>query len=194
MLPFSKLDAPSRQLNTGKLNAGNCRLKRLLSQRYKFLKKSCFLKLRRSRLKTIATLFETCIMVSANQPKIYTGGCHCGAVLFKVAVEKYQVDECNCSICQKKGFLHLIVPCNKFTLLKGEEVLTTYTFNTGVAKHKFCKICGVHSFYIPRSHPDCIDVNLRCLDGNPISDFEVTPFDGANWEQNIQNLRSRKTL
>lgn len=133
-------------------------------------------------------------MVSSKQPKIYTGGCHCGAVRFKVVVEKYQVDECNCSICQKKGFLHLIVPRNKFTLLKGEEVLTTYTFNTGVAKHKFCKICGVHSFYIPRSHPDCIDVNLRCLDGNPISDFEVTPFDGANWEQNIQNLRSRKML
>lgn len=133
-------------------------------------------------------------MVSSNQPKVYTGGCHCGAVRFKVVVEKYQVDECNCSICKKKGFLHLIVPRNKFTLLKGEEVLTTYTFNTGVAKHKFCKICGVHSFYVPRSHPDCIDVNLRCLDGNPISDFEVTPFDGANWEQNIQNLRSRKTL
>ena len=131
-------------------------------------------------------------MVDTNQSKIYTGGCHCGAVRFRVMVEKYQVDECNCSICQKKGFLHLIVPRDNFTLLQGEEFLTTYTFNTGVAKHKFCKICGIQSFYVPRSHPDCIDVNLRCLDGNPISEFEIIPFDGANWEQNIQELRSRK--
>ena len=128
--PFSKLDVPIPQLN-----AGNCRLEYLLFQRYKFLKKSCSLRLYKSMVKAIATLFDFCIMVNANQPKIYVSGCHCGAVRFKVVVEKYQADECNCSICQKKGFLHLIVPHNKFTLLKGEEVLTTYTFNTAVAKH-----------------------------------------------------------
>ena len=133
-------------------------------------------------------------MVNSNQAKIYTGGCHCGAVRFRVVVDKHQVDECNCSICQKKGFLHLIVARDQFTLLQGEGVLTNYTFNTGVAQHKFCKICGIHPFYIPRSHPDCIDVNLRCLDGNQIPEFDIIPFDGANWEQNIQNLRSRKSL
>ena len=131
-------------------------------------------------------------MLDSKQSKIYTGGCHCGAVRFKIAIEKHQADECNCSICQKKGFLHLIIPRENFTLLQGEEVLTTYTFNTGVAKHKFCKICGIHSFYIPRSHPDCIDVNLRCLDGDVISKFEIVPFDGKNWEENVQELRSRK--
>lgn len=121
----------------------------------------------------------------------FEGGCHCGAVRFQVIVDKYKVDECNCSICLKKGFLHLIVPPEKFTLLQGAEVLTTYTFNTGVAKHTFCRICGIHSFYVPRSHPDSFSVNLRCLDGEDIlSRFEIVPFDGANWEQNIQKLDS----
>lgn len=119
----------------------------------------------------------------------FEGGCHCGAVRFQVIVNKYKVDECNCSICLKKGFLHLIVPSERFTLLQGAEVLTTYTFNTGVAKHTFCRICGIHSFYVPRSHPDGFSVNLRCLDGEDIlSRFEIVPFDGANWEQNIHKL------
>jgi hypothetical protein len=121
----------------------------------------------------------------------FTGGCHCGAVRFQVVVDKYQVTECNCSICDKKGFLHLIVPSEKFTLLQGAEALTTYTFNTGVAKHTFCRICGIHSFYVPRSHPDGFSVNLRCLDGeNILSRFEVVLFDGANWEQTIHKLDS----
>jgi hypothetical protein len=119
----------------------------------------------------------------------YEGSCHCGAVRFQVVVDQHKADDCNCSICRKKGFLHLIVPKDKFTLLQGEEALTTYTFNTGVAKHKFCKICGIHAFYTPRSHPDCIDVNVRCLDGDVISRFEIVPFDGMNWEQNIYKLR-----
>lgn len=118
----------------------------------------------------------------------YEGGCHCGSVRFRVIVDQYKVDDCNCSICSKKGFLHLIVPQDKFILLQGEDKLTTYKFNTGVAQHKFCSICGIHSFYIPRSHPDCIDVNVRCLDGNVIDNFEIVPFDGANWEANIHKL------
>ncbi|PLZ96958.1 aldehyde-activating protein [Fischerella thermalis CCMEE 5268] len=119
----------------------------------------------------------------------YTGGCHCGAVRFQVVVDRHKADDCNCSICRKKGFLHLIVPQDKFTLLQGDDVLTTYTFNTGVAQHKFCRLCGIHSFYIPRSHPDSIDVNIRCLDGNVVKKFEIVPFDGTNWEQNIHKLR-----
>lgn len=121
----------------------------------------------------------------------FEGGCHCGAVRFRVVVDEYKVDECNCSICLKKGFLHLIVPSERFTLLQGAEALTTYTFNTGVAKHTFCRICGIHSFYTPRSHPDGFSVNLRCLDGeNILSRFEIVSFDGANWEQNIHKLHS----
>jgi hypothetical protein len=121
--------------------------------------------------------------------KTYQGGCHCGAVRFQVTVDNHKIDDCNCSICSKKGFLHLIVAQDKFKLLQGEETLKIYQFNTGIAQHKFCSICGIHSFYIPRSHPDCVDVNVRCLDDDVISNFEIVPFDGMNWEANIDKLR-----
>ncbi|MEG4318394.1 MULTISPECIES: GFA family protein [unclassified Microcoleus] len=124
----------------------------------------------------------------------YSGGCHCGAVRFTVAVDKHEARNCNCSICKKKGFLHLIVPPERFTLLCGEDVLTTYTFNTGTAKHTFCRICGIHSFYRPRSHPDRFDVNVRCLDDYAISQFQILPFDGVNWEQNVHLLRDESNL
>ncbi|MFN6567275.1 GFA family protein [Dendronalium sp. ChiSLP03b] len=124
-----------------------------------------------------------------NKQVTYEGECHCGAVRFRVAVSKYKADDCNCSICRKKGFLHLIVSRSQFTLLQGEDDLTTYRFNTGIAQHKFCRTCGMHPFYIPRSHPDCIDVNVRCLDGDAIANFEIVPFDGANWEANVHKLR-----
>ena len=120
----------------------------------------------------------------------YEGGCHCGAVRFRVFVNQHQVYECNCSICRKKGFLHLIVPSDKFTLLRGAESLSTYTFNTHIAKHFFCRTCGINSFYRPRSHPEGVSVNLRCLDGDVFSSFEVIPFDGANWEANIDQIRN----
>ena len=129
-------------------------------------------------------------MLSKDQSVTYEGGCHCGAVRFRVVVNNHKVDDCNCSICSKKGFLHLIVNQNQFTLLQGEDVLKTYKFNTGIAQHKFCGVCGIHSFYIPRSHPDCIDVNVRCLDGNVLRNFEILPFDGANWEENIHKLKA----
>ncbi|MBR8826868.1 MAG: GFA family protein [Gomphosphaeria aponina SAG 52.96 = DSM 107014] len=119
----------------------------------------------------------------------YHGGCHCGAVRFFVLVSEYLAFDCNCSICRKKGFLHLIVPRESFTLLSGADVLNTYTFNTGTAKHTFCRICGIHSFYYPRSHPDGIDVNVRCLDGDVLSLFKIESFDGANWEENIAQIR-----
>lgn len=118
----------------------------------------------------------------------YTGQCHCGAVKFAVeAPAKIEVENCNCSICQKTGFLHLIVPQNKFELLQGEQALSTYTFNTGVAKHYFCKTCGIKPFYIPRSNPDGVDVNVRCLDKIP-ENMTIVDFDGQNWEQNAHTL------
>jgi hypothetical protein len=110
------------------------------------------------------------------------GGCHCGGVRFRVAVAEYNASECNCSMCTMKGLLHLIVPLDHFELLKGGELLTTYTFNTGVAKHTFCKVCGIHPFYTPRSDPDKVDVNIRCLDGDAWRRFRFTAFDGKNWE------------
>lgn len=96
------------------------------------------------------------------------------------------VAECNCSICAKSGYLHLIVPKSRFRLLKGEELLTTYSFNTGVAKHLFCKVCGIKSFYVPRSDPDGVSVNARCLDPGTVTRMEVRPFDGQNWEDSIR--------
>jgi hypothetical protein len=113
---------------------------------------------------------------------IYQGSCHCGAVRFELeAPEDLEVDECNCSICAKSGYLHLIRPMSRFRLLAGEDMLTTYRFNTGVAKHTFCKDCGVKPFYVPRSNPDGIAVNARWLDTPPRS-MRVSPFDGQNWE------------
>lgn len=119
----------------------------------------------------------------------HTGGCHCGRVRFEVdASPDIAADECICSICRKSGFLHLLVAANSFRLLQGEGDLRTYTFNTGVAKHHFCGHCGVKSFYIPRSHPHGISVNVNCLDADTITSIQITPFDGLNWEQNVSSL------
>ena len=113
-----------------------------------------------------------------------TGGCHCGAVRFEVlAPHEIQVRECNCSICRKSGYLHLIVDKERFRLTQGEDKITSYTFNTGTAKHHFCSVCGVKSFYVPRSKPDGYSVNVRCLDDGQVTVAEVPPFDGQHWEQ-----------
>lgn len=110
--------------------------------------------------------------------KQFTGGCHCGLVRFLVTAELSDVAYCNCSICAMKGILHLIVSPEKFQLIQGEENLSTYEFNTKVAKHRFCKVCGIHPFYIPRSDPDKIDVNARCLDDFEMLDIVPKQFDG----------------
>jgi len=115
----------------------------------------------------------------------YEGGCHCGRVRFRVTADLDRVTECNCSMCTKKGFLHLIVPPEQFELLSGRDDLTTYEFNTRVAKHHFCRHCGVHSFYVPRSDPDKIDVNVRCLDGVDVARVATAQFDGRHWEAAI---------
>ena len=119
---------------------------------------------------------------------IHHGHCHCGAVAFEVdAPERITALDCSCTICTMTGFLHLIVPKSKFRLLRGEESLVSYRFNTGVADHRFCGICGIKSFYIPRSNPDGIDVNVRCLDPQP-ADVIVEPFDGRNWDAHGNEL------
>jgi len=114
----------------------------------------------------------------------HTGSCHCGLVTIEVeAAEDLIVYQCNCSICERTGFLHLIVPASDFRLVAGLSMLTTYTFNTGVARHYFCKVCGCKPYYVPRSNPDGFSVNLRCLDQKTIKSVSVLPFDGKNWEQ-----------
>ena len=131
-------------------------------------------------------------MTSAAAPEVLEGGCHCGAVRYRVTVRSREAVECNCSVCAKKGYLHLIVPEEDFELLRGAEAITTYTLGTHTAKHHFCSRCGVHSFYRPRSHPERVDVNLRCLDGVEPSDFRLYSFDGQNWEDSVEALRARQ--
>ena len=117
-----------------------------------------------------------------------SGGCHCGAVRFTVSTpDEVLCQQCNCSICRRSGFVHLIVPRAAFRLEQGQEALTCYTFNTGVAQHLFCRICGIKSFYIPRSNPDGVDINLRCLDALP-PQVRLEDFDGDNWEAHAHTL------
>ena len=118
-----------------------------------------------------------------------SGGCHCGAVRFEAALPvRIEAQRCNCSMCAKVGFVHVIVPESRFRITQGGDHLTEYTFNTGVAKHLFCPNCGVKSFYRPRSNPDGWSVNARCLD--VADDFEIVieDFDGLNWEANAASL------
>jgi len=115
--------------------------------------------------------------------KTMQGGCHCGRVRFKVTADLDRVTYCNCSMCSKKGFLHLIVPPEQFELLSGKDNLSTYEFNTRTAKHTFCKTCGIHAFYVPRSDPDKVDVNVRCIDDIDLSSLSIKTFDGQHWEE-----------
>jgi hypothetical protein len=120
---------------------------------------------------------------------IHQGGCHCGRVRFEInAAEDLELTQCNCSMCRMTGFLHLFVAQSDFKLLGGEDDIKTYTFNTGVAQHYFCRHCGIKSWYIPRSHPDGISVNANCLDRKTIRSQRITPFNGENWEENIHQL------
>lgn len=124
-----------------------------------------------------------------NTMTTHSGGCHCGRVRFEVdAPAKIEATRCNCSICRKSGYLHLIVTNEDFRLLQGEDALHTYTFNTGIAKHHFCSHCGVKPYYVPRSHPGGISVNVNCIDEATIESVHELPFDGRNWEQNVAKM------
>jgi hypothetical protein len=120
---------------------------------------------------------------------VHAGGCHCGRVWFEVlAPAEIDAIECNCSICRRMGFVHLIISKARFKLLQGSEYLSTYRFNTGVARHLFCKVCGIKSFYVPRSNPVGYSVNVRCLDPNTVKRINVRQFDGQNWERHAAEL------
>jgi len=113
----------------------------------------------------------------------HRGGCHCRRVCFEVdAPAAIDVLDCNCSICRMTGVMHLIVPASRFRLLCGDGDLVEYRFNTGSARHLFCRHCGIKSFYVPRSHPDGIDIAVRCLDTGTVASMTITPFDDGNRE------------
>ena len=114
----------------------------------------------------------------------HAGGCHCGRVRFTVqAPARLEVVRCNCSICNMTGFLHLLVPAARFQLQSGAEVLHDYQFNAGTAHHLFCTVCGIKSYYVPRSHPDGYSVNARCLDEGTVTGMHIGEVDGRNWER-----------
>lgn len=115
--------------------------------------------------------------------EIREGGCHCGAVRFRASVDLDLLSQCSCTVCTKKGIYQLGVEPADFQLLRGKDDLTVYTFGTGNAQHVFCRHCGMHPFYIPRSQPHRVSVNARCLDG--VEGPSLKPkrfFDGAHWE------------
>lgn len=112
------------------------------------------------------------------------GGCHCGAVRYRAKVPaEVELLDCNCSICSATGFLHLIVPHTDFALENGGDALTSYRFGTGTANHLFCSVCGIKSFYQPRSHPDCWSINVNCIDNGHGLQTNIRAFDGrSDWE------------
>jgi hypothetical protein len=116
------------------------------------------------------------------------GGCHCGRVRFRAQVDLGELSQCSCSVCTKKGILHLPIFPAEFELLRGKRELTVYTFGSGVAQHASCTHCGMHAFYVPRSQPDKITVNARCLHDIDGSSLKPTRFfDGRHWEDAQRN-------
>jgi len=122
----------------------------------------------------------------------HQGGCHCGRVRFEVmAPAAIEVGDCNCSMCSKTGYLHLVVKKEQFKIVSGEDALTNYQFNTRTAKHFFCSHCGIKSFYVPRSHPDGYSVNARCLDEGTVTGMTYRKIDGKNWEKHYPAGRGK---
>lgn len=113
---------------------------------------------------------------------VYQGSCHCGAVRFEVETEVSPATRCNCSLCRRKGAL--MSPgfsADALKIVKGEGDLTLYQFNSRVAKHFFCKHCGIYPFHQTRRDPGVWRVNLGCLEGvDPYSIEEVSVADGAS--------------
>ena len=99
--------------------------------------------------------------------KSYAGGCHCGAVRYRVEADLSKVMRCDCSRCAKLGIWLSFVPATQFQLESGEDVLTDYLFNKKTIHHLFCSRCGIESF-ARATGPDgvpTVALNVRCLDG-----------------------------
>uniref|UniRef100_A0AAQ4QUC7 Centromere protein V n=2 Tax=Gasterosteus aculeatus aculeatus TaxID=481459 RepID=A0AAQ4QUC7_GASAC len=150
-----------------------------------------------TQISTYSFLVMVCCFLCTHRMDLvkHTGGCHCGAVRFEVTSSPdLHVFQCNCSICTKKQNNHFIVPKNLFTLLQGSDNLTTYTFNTRIAKHTFCKTCGVQSFYTPRSNPDGYGVAPHCLDPGTVRSVTVENFCGEKWEESMAAHQSIRDM
>lgn len=119
--------------------------------------------------------------------KEYKGGCHCGKISFTCKGPRHLVVwDCNCSICKMKQNKHFVVPKSEFHLSKSSQrFLSTYTFNTNVAQHHFCKVCGICAFYVPRSNPDGIGITFNCISSDQVESVQFNQFDGVRWEDFI---------
>jgi len=109
--------------------------------------------------------------------KTYRGSCHCGRVRFEIRTELTRVSECNCSICRRKGALWHPAAESDLQIVAGEADLALYQFNTSIAKHYFCKHCGIYTHHQPRTKPDWIGVNMGCIEGVSPFDFETVPVN-----------------
>ena len=115
----------------------------------------------------------------------HRGGCHCGRIRFEADGELTDLSICNCSICQRTGYVHWTIPPERFRLLAGADAYATYEFGTRIAKHHFCRVCGISPFRVARSDPDQIDVNARCLEGVDVDALPTSRFDGRHWEEEM---------
>jgi hypothetical protein len=119
----------------------------------------------------------------------YTGGCHCGRIRFDVEGELEAVSVCNCSMCAKTGYVHWTVEPEQLRVLTEPDNWVTYRFLTGTSQNRFCPICGISPFRVPRSDPDKVTVNVRCLDGVDVRTLPTTYFDGQHWEESMRAER-----
>lgn len=110
------------------------------------------------------------------------GGCHCGAVRFEVTLTEGlgTARRCTCSYCRMRGAVAVSADLGGVRILRGEESLSVYRFNTGTAQHHFCSVCGIYTHHQRRSNPGQYGVNVACLDGISPFDFaEVPVLDGV---------------
>jgi hypothetical protein len=114
------------------------------------------------------------IDTNSTAPLTLDGGCHCGAIRFRAVLPEGQASarRCTCSICRMRGAVAVTAELESFELMQGADKLATYRFNTNVAEHHFCSVCGIYTHHKRRSNPDELGVNVACLDG-------VSPFDFA---------------
>lgn len=109
--------------------------------------------------------------------------CHCGGVEFELALPEGLVDvrRCDCSLCRRRGAIAASIPLSGITLIKGEQLLSFYQFNTKTAKHYFCKVCGIYTHHQRRSNPTQYGFNIACLQGiNPLKLSDIPTYDGVN--------------
>jgi hypothetical protein len=126
-------------------------------------------------------------MQMTSTPSKHTGGCHCGAVRFEVEIDPSTGSMCNCTVCTKIATVGAIAKPAAFTLLQGEDSLSTYEWGGRISRRKFCKHCGVHCFafgHLDVLGGDYVGINLNCLDDFDLSKTQLSYWDGRhnNWQ------------